>query len=386
MRKRIFILIIAFIITPLFADPTLAAWETRTDEKTVTVDRDEITRGDLWCTGDTVLIDGIVDGDLLVYAANLVVNGEIRGDVIGLVSNSATFSGPIGGDLRIMGGAFVPTASITLNAPVGGNISLICNAFTVNERASASGLWGTGLTMTMKGTVRGNIRYTCNEAVLGGEVTGVSTINAAQRFEVQQGANLNELHYYQKSPLVDKEATVGVIKKLLLPKTRPALAINPIIWLWFLGTLLMGFLFINFFPVKAKLWTEGLQFWPRTLIMGMALLFGIPLAVVLLTVMIIGIPMAVLLLLLWVVALLISPIPFYLYLGRMVTRLFQIERTFASGFLLVIGGIITVFLTTLPIIGWFFNTIAIAFGLGMLVQRPPVILLRQESEGPPSNL
>ena len=91
--------------------------------------------------------------------------------------------------------------------------------------------------------------------------------------------------------------------------------------------------------------------------------------------------LAVLLLVLWVAALVLSPIPFYLYLGGAVVRRFRIERPFSPGFLLLVGGIITTFLTTLPFIGFIFNLLAIAFGLGILFQKPPVLILRPEDRG-----
>lgn len=380
------ITLVTLILTVAVAGGVLAAWETRTDEKTITVESNETTQGDLWCLADTVLIDGTVDGDLLVKAARLVINGEVKGDVIGMVSSSVVLSGRIGGDLRLLGGVVIPTANISLNGPVKGNISLISKSVTMGKRSSASGLWGAGETLKMNGKILGDIRFNGEEAYLGGKVTGKSTINAAQRLVVQPGASLNELYYYQKPPQVGKSATVGSMKKLELPQTGSRYSISPLTWLWFIGTLLMGFVLINLFPGKTALWIQGILFWPRTLLLGVLLLFGIPFVGIFLAVTIVGIPLAFLLLLCWAAALLVSQLPCYLYLGGAVIRLMRIERRFTPGFLLIIGGIITTFLTTLPYIGWFLALLVTAFGLGLLVQKPPVIIFPRETGGtPPPN-
>lgn len=382
MRRGIAVAVMAVLFTVLSGYAALAAWETRFEEKTVLVEQGETISGDLWCAGDTVLIDGTVEGDLLVYANSLVVKGEVKGDILGMVLSDASFAGRIGGDLRLLGGPFfTPTAKITLSCPVGGNISVSSNTFTMTRRASARGLWGKGAALTMNGRITGDVSYTGQNVLLGGEVTGASTIKATDKFLVARGAKLGHIYYYQKPPQLAQAASVGPVKKLSLPKERPAYAISPLVWIWFLGTLLMGFLFIQVYRSKVALWVQGLLDWRRALLLGILLLFGIPAGVLLLLITIVGAPLAVLLLVLWVAVLVLSPIPFYLYLGGAVVRRFRIERPFSPGFLLLVGGIITTFLTTLPFIGFIFNLLAIAFGLGILFQKPPVLILRPEDRG-----
>ena len=113
MRRGIAVAVMAVLFTVLSGYAALAAWETRFEEKTVLVEQGETISGDLWCAGDTVLIDGTVEGDLLVYANSLVVKGEVKGDILGMVLRDAYFAGRIGGDLRILGGPFFsPTAKL----------------------------------------------------------------------------------------------------------------------------------------------------------------------------------------------------------------------------------------------------------------------------------
>ena len=71
-------------------------------DKSVKVAAEETIKDDLYVTGETVTIDGIIEGDLIAFAKDIIINGEVRGDVIA-ASQTFEATGTLGDDVRIAG-------------------------------------------------------------------------------------------------------------------------------------------------------------------------------------------------------------------------------------------------------------------------------------------
>ena len=90
----------AFLVFGVLAIPAFAI-EFRAGE-TVTIAAEEIIGDDLYVTGDSIVIDGVVEGDIVAVGRHVVLNGALLGDFIaagqGLVVN-----GQVADDVRVAG-------------------------------------------------------------------------------------------------------------------------------------------------------------------------------------------------------------------------------------------------------------------------------------------
>jgi hypothetical protein len=89
----------------LFAVPAARAFEGRGGD-VVVVGADEVIEDDLYVGAGEFRLDGTVRGDLVVFGGTLTINGTVEGDLIG-AGQSVIVNGTVGDDARIAGYALM---------------------------------------------------------------------------------------------------------------------------------------------------------------------------------------------------------------------------------------------------------------------------------------
>ena len=85
----------------LFAVPAVRAFEGRGGD-VVIIDADEVIEDDLYVGAGEFRLDGTVTGDLVVFGGTLTINGTVEGDLIA-AGQSVIVEGRVGDDARIAG-------------------------------------------------------------------------------------------------------------------------------------------------------------------------------------------------------------------------------------------------------------------------------------------
>lgn len=113
MKQRKVVNAMFLVLLLLAVFPTTAfAFATRSGEQ-VEVKSDETINGDLYITGNQILIAGTVKGDLFILGADAVISGTVEGDLF-FGGRTLTLLGEVKDDVRMGGTAFTlgPTGKI----------------------------------------------------------------------------------------------------------------------------------------------------------------------------------------------------------------------------------------------------------------------------------
>jgi len=111
-RARWFVALIGLVLLgALFAVPRVRAFEGRGGD-VVTIGADEMIEDDLYVGAGEFRLDGTVAGDLIVFGGTLTINGTVEGDLIA-AGQSVIVNGTVADDARIAGYALVVQGDIS---------------------------------------------------------------------------------------------------------------------------------------------------------------------------------------------------------------------------------------------------------------------------------
>jgi hypothetical protein len=128
----------------------------------------EVIEDDLYATGDTLTVDGIVHGDLVASGRLITINGEVTADLIA-AGQAVTVNGRVGDDVRMAGMALElgPEASIGDDVVAAG-FSLA----TVRGSSAGGSLLFSGYQALLEGNVGGGIRGSMSSLEINGSIGG----------------------------------------------------------------------------------------------------------------------------------------------------------------------------------------------------------------------
>ena len=134
----------------------------------------ETIDGDLYASGGQVRIDGTVDGDLVAMAGQVQISGEVTGDVLA-GSGNVDISGTVGGDVRAGAG------QVSISGSVGEDVSAGAGQVTVTSSGQVGEdlLFGTGQT-TLDGRVDGDVLGATGNYRRRGTVGGTEDVTVAR--------------------------------------------------------------------------------------------------------------------------------------------------------------------------------------------------------------
>jgi hypothetical protein len=180
-RRRVLWVVLGGLVfllgsTMAFAQEIRLGGKFRTGREVV-VAADETVSTDLYASAGFVRIEGTVEGDLVASGGSVEVAGTVGGDVL-IGSGNADISGEVTGDARIGAGRALVTGSIGEDLSVGTGQTTLSSSGTVGEDF----LFGTGQT-TLAGTVEGNVVGSTGSYTRTGTIGGIEDVNVVEEGE-----------------------------------------------------------------------------------------------------------------------------------------------------------------------------------------------------------
>jgi cytoskeletal protein CcmA (bactofilin family) len=292
----------------------------------------EVLKGGTVLAGSVVVIDGDVDGDLLAFAAYVEVNGDVNGDLL------------------------AAAATVIVNGNVTGSAQYY-GAGVTNAGSIAGSLAASGAALFLRGNVAGDVASSGGATWLGG-VFGGDVEAESGYLAVEDGARLGGDLSYRVEELDLSPAAVIAGRVEELPEPEPAeeeqKGFN---FTWFLvknvWAILALFVLAAFVawlrPVMLTAIPDNVRSRPlASLLIGLAVLVGSPVAAVLLAVTLVGLPSALVLAAFYAMALYASYVFAGVFLGRLITsRLFK-KRDVPVLFAALLGIVILVLAGNVP--------------------------------------
>jgi cytoskeletal protein CcmA (bactofilin family) len=305
----------------------------------------ETVSGDLYASGGQVRIEGTVDGDLVASGGQVQISGEVTGDAL-VGSGNVDISGQVGGDARLGAGQVTVGGSIGEDLVAGSGQATLSSSGQVGEDF----IFGTGQA-TLDGAVAGDVLGYTGNYVRGGSVGGTENVTVVGRDEPEVGDRLLEGLQRFVSILV-----VGALLLWLAPRVveggaetlrrRPWASLG----VGLLG--MVGFVVLVLVIILAAVLLAiglglirledlvGITFWGAgAVITALGFLF-------------------------FLIAAFGAQAGVGLSLGRLAVGAGPIARRWAA---LILGVLVVVVISSLPVVGGWLGLVIAAFGLGALI-------------------
>ncbi len=337
------------------------------------VPANETVTGDLYLFGGDVDIDGTVRGDVIVSAGAFNLTGTVVGS-LSVVAGTITIDGSVDRSLRVAGG------DVSIGGEIGGDVVVAGGAVTIEDTASVAGdLIVAGGDVEVLGPIAGDIRGNVGSLTIDAPVGGSVEVHADDirlRPRARVGGDLD--YTSRNAANIDDGATVTGVRRQTEPdRFYPGDNFAS----WFasaifrlLCALFAGVVIVLLLPRAAATVADGVRASPASsFVLGLLLLFLIPILAVILLVTVVGIPIALILLVSYICILYLSQIFLGLALGRIVLP--QSWDTTGRGYNLLAMALGVVVLTglrliPLPFVGTFIASITAIFGLGAIILGP----------------
>ncbi len=154
----------------LFAVPRVRAFEGRGGD-VVTIGADEVVEDDLYVGAGEFTLDGTVEGDLIVFGGTITINGTVEGDLIA-AGQSVIVNGTVGDDARVAGYA------LTIQGDVSDDV--IAAGFSL-EGKEVSSIGGdvvyVGYQALLAGDVGGDVNAAGGAVRIAGVVQGDASVD-----------------------------------------------------------------------------------------------------------------------------------------------------------------------------------------------------------------
>ncbi len=368
--KKVLIVVAAFLLTLVVGTGVVFA-QAIDSQKVVEVKKDEVVSHDYFASGDEVKISGKVDGDAFVFAQKIIIDGEVNGDLIA-AGGEILIPGKVDHDARLA------ASKISLSGTVDGNVTAGTGEFTFDRNGrignnlilgtkdvSLQGYIGKDLSawankITVNNNVGGTIKVAATDLTLdpGARVAGDVIYWASNNLTVNLGSDI-------KGQIVKHEIknTDKVNKNLEKTLAGTVFALKVFGFVFYL---LLGLLVIKLLPVFSYQVSDFINKKAvKSFLIGILMLFVVPLLFVILLLTIVGIPFAFIFLLFSILIFCTSKIFIALAIGNFLEGKFKLNN---SNYLKFAGGLIIITLiSAIPIIGGVFSLITFFVGIGAYV-------------------
>jgi cytoskeletal protein CcmA (bactofilin family) len=274
---------------------------------------------DLYLAGDQAIIAGTVTGDALVASRNLDLSGTVERS-LAVAANEAVISGDVGHAVR----AAVNELRITGN--VGGDLVAFASSIVVEPGATIAGdLIAAGGDVDMQGEVGGDLRLSAGTVFINGPVDGDVDVTVDNLELGPQARVTGDLEYASDSEAdIDPQAQVTGNIDREDPEARSldnaagsvgGGAIGELFRL--LAALVAGLVVVLVMPRATVSVAESVR--RRTgpsILLGLILLFAVPIATIILMVTVIGIPIGLISLATYLILLYLSQVFVGTAIGR----------------------------------------------------------------------
>ena len=311
-----FVLLIALLALSL---PSFAL--ERRHGEFVTVAASETVDDTLLAAGNTVRVEGVVKGDLLAFGRTVEVRGTVKGDLVSFAKRTVV-SGSVEGRI------FNFSQSLDLEGQLGHSIYGFAQSLRVIDRGHVGdGVVVAAGDVSLEGEVKRSVDMLLSGnadvsgsigrdvTVAGGSLTLTNT--------AQVGGNLSARVRRLKDVHIAEGATISGKRDIQVRArksqfTRPGFYFGQAIWL--ASAMLVGWLGLVLFPSFFRATTQAVGSGWRSLVMGIGVLAGVPVAIVVVAITLVGMPIALMLFVTYLTAIYLAKIWVGAFLGWILLR------------------------------------------------------------------
>jgi cytoskeletal protein CcmA (bactofilin family) len=305
-----------------------------------------------WLAQDNMLLNGQFGNDVWALAMSAKLNGTFH-DHARILAQSIMVDGKISNGLWAVAG----TVSTTTNSILHGDQFIYSDSLSLQGYIEGDVL-AKSRSITLGGTIVGNVRLYGDDII------------------VRPGTTIiGDLYYVttNQSIVLDANSHISGTFKHIPPPAAFSQELSPgsaalLELYWFLAALLVGIPFMMIFPHGTGQAVRQLRFnlWKCGLV-GIAVLFGLPIAILAATFTIIGLPLAFVMASMAGLCIYLGKFPVALALGTALLHK-RGEITFSGALLSLVTGLFLYYtLSLFPVAGSTMQLTATAFGTGSLV-------------------
>jgi len=362
------------LATWLVLQPAALAFEFRAGDE-VLIPAGTTIADDLYVSGGHIRVEGTILGDLVAAGGEVTVTGDVRQDLIA-AGGELDLRGHVGQSVRAAGGTVKLSGAVSKDALLaGGTVTQESTSKVAGDGAYAGG------TVRVGGAV-GPAKIAGGDVTLLGK-TGATEVHAGT-FKLEPTARVKGPLIYTTEATADIPAgtVTGGVTHHVPPVRHRGFPVS--IWGWWVLMLVASFLsgavLAFLLPKAAERVADEVETQPfQSLLIGFALVVGLPIILTVLMVTVVGIPLALVLLGLYLVAWHLGWLVAGLALGDAILRR---RTTFKSLFArlmaaLALGLPLLMIVQTIPILGWLLAFLTVCVGFGGIA----LALAHQRSEG-----
>jgi cytoskeletal protein CcmA (bactofilin family) len=286
----------------------------------VTVSADQTIDDTLLASGHTVRVEGVINGDLVAFGETVEVRGTVKGDLISFAKRIVV-SGTVEGNI------YNGSNSVDLEGQLGHNLYALTQSLRLDNRGRVGGgvLAGAG-DVSLDGEVNRSVTMYVGNGDVSGKV-GRELTMAGDRLTLTStarvGGNLTARVHNLKNVQIADGATIGG-KRDIEVRVRQSRFARPKFYfhqaLWLAAAMLVGWLGLLLFPGFFRASTQAVGSGWRSLGLGLAVLAGVPVAIILIAITLIGLPVSLMLLAMYLAAIYLAKIWVGAFLGQMLVK------------------------------------------------------------------
>jgi cytoskeletal protein CcmA (bactofilin family) len=327
---------------------------------------------DYFAFGRQVEISGTVNGDVYAVGGQVLVDGKVNGDLLA-TGGAVTVSGSVTQDVRVGGGHVAISGEVGRNVTVaGGNIQFAPAA------AIHGGVVAAGGNVHLAGLIGRDVKVGAGNLTISDRIGGnLKAAAGAIRLTSKARVTGNLTYWSRATASIDEHALVSgqIVREPLPDKLAPSpeelvgvMAAVKLAWIAmsFTSTLILGLLFIRFYPNATEKAVARLREQPLSVLGSGFLVFVItPVAIVLLAISLLGLPLAIILAAIYLLYLYVARIFVIAWGGQTILGSFGGAHGRYRAF--VVGLIVYSLLQVIPLLGGLVTMAAVLFGLGALL-------------------
>ena len=296
------------------------ALERRHSEFVVTVAANETVDDTLLATGNIVRVEGVVNGDLLAFGQSVEVRGTVKGDLVSFAKRTVV-SGTVEGNIYNF------SNSLDLDGQLGHSIYGGMQSLRVNDRGRVGGgiLVGAG-DVSLEGEVTRSATVYAGNADVSGSIGRELTMagdSLTLTNTARIGGNLSVRVRQLKNVHIAAGATITGARDIQV-RVRQSRFARPRFYfyraVWLAAAMLVGWLGLLLFPGFFQASTQAVGSGWRSLGLGVAVLAGVPVAIILIAITLVGLPLSLMLLAAYLAAIYLAKIWVGAFLGQMLLK------------------------------------------------------------------
>ncbi len=355
---------LGLLLISLCAPRSFAA-EVRHSNGGITVPAGQTVNDTLIAGGESVTVDGNVTGNLIATGRRITVRGSVGGDV------------------------FAAGQTVEVEGSVAGNVVISGQWLSVRGRVSNSVLAaGQQFRLESQGEVQGDVIAFTGETRLEGKInrdvtafTGVTEVRSSVGRHLtaytsrlilpsmaRVGGNLTAHADNRNAVAVEPGVVAGKTEIEIGRRGRPYSRFSePRFYkfqiLQFLAAMLAGGVLILLFPAFLQATSQAAGVWGRSMGLGFAALFAVPVAAILACISLIGIPLGLTAIFLWICAIYLAKVFVAIFVGQALLQ--RSLATRAETLLALAIGLAIIFVVVqIPYAGAWIHSVVFCLGLG----------------------